>query len=268
MSNDLIQKNAELGRFLFCERYTLQPVKNALYIAEGQDLKRGAVVDVNGYLIGTEGLQPYAVLENDCDTREKGAFASVFIKGEFNFDKLFFADGLSKENLDLIVYNGSKVGIVIKPYTYSSDFSPKSDDIDELIPEDASKENKLVSESRLQDALAGCSSIDEKLKVIAAALDGLNARIDALESVAVNNNIGSVIADYIDTQTLLVGGSDLEARVTAIEAVLTNNNLRAAAAQTPSFTKSVPVDNIDLQVEVDKTEETKKEIENKIMEEK
>lgn len=126
MSNDLIQKNAELGKFLFCERYTLQPVKNALYIAEGQDLKRGAVVDVNGVLVGTNSLMPYAVLENDCDTRAKGAFASVFVKGEFNFDKLFFADGLSDEDLDNIVYNGSCIGIIIKPYNYSENFKPKS----------------------------------------------------------------------------------------------------------------------------------------------
>lgn len=127
MSNDLIQKNAELGRFLFCERYTLQPVKNALYIAEGQDLKRGAVVDVNGVLVGTNSLMPYAVLENDCDTRAKGTFASVFVKGEFNIDKLFFADGLSKNDLDNIVYNGSGIGLVIKPYNYSSGFVPKSE---------------------------------------------------------------------------------------------------------------------------------------------
>ena len=124
MSNDLIQKNAELGRFLFCERYTLQPVKNAMYIEEGQDLKRGAVVDVNGVLVGTNSLMPYAVLENDCDTRAKGAFASVFVKGEFNIDKLFFADGLSKNDLDNIVYNGSGIGLVIKPYEYAEDFIP------------------------------------------------------------------------------------------------------------------------------------------------
>ena len=123
--NELTQKNAELGRFLFCERYTLQPVKNSLFIAEGQDLKRGAVVDVNGVLVGTNSLMPYAVLENDCDTRTKGAFASVFVKGEFNFDKLFFAEGLSKEDLDNIVYNGSGIGLVIKPYDYEKGFSPK-----------------------------------------------------------------------------------------------------------------------------------------------
>ena len=127
MSNDLIQKNAELGKFLFCKRYTLQPVKNSLFIAEGQDLKRGAVVDVNGVLVGTNSLMPYAVLENDCDTRTKGAFASVFVKGEFNFDKLFFADGLSKNDLDNIVYSGSGIGLVIKPYNFSSGFVPKSE---------------------------------------------------------------------------------------------------------------------------------------------
>ena len=121
--NELTQKNAELGRFLFCERYTLQPVKNSLYIAEGQDLKRGAVVDVNGVLVGTNSLMPYAVLETDCDTRAKGAFASVFVKGEFNIDKLFFADGLSKNDLDNIVYNGSGTGLVFKPYNYAEGFS-------------------------------------------------------------------------------------------------------------------------------------------------
>ena len=128
----------------------------------------------------------------------------------------------------------------------------------DIVPPGTTPQNPLVNEAY----------VEIKDKVIAAALDDLNARIDALEIVAADNNIGSVIADSIDTQTLLVGGSDLEARVAAIEAILTNNNLRTAAAPAPSFTKSVPVDNIDLQVEVDKTEETKKEIENKIMEEK
>jgi surface protein len=139
MSNELIQKNAELGKFLFCERYTLQPVKNALYIAEGQDLKRGAVVDVNGVLVGTNSLMPYAVLENDCDTRAKGAFASVFVKGEFNIDKLFFADGLSKNDLDNIVYNGSGTGLVFKPYNYDTGFAPV------MVPTGTSEENPLMN---------------------------------------------------------------------------------------------------------------------------
>ena len=120
-----------------------------------------------------------------------------------------------------------------------------------------------VTSDGIFKALGGCSSVEEKLKVIAAALNDINARLAAIESVVADNNIGSVIADSIDTQTLLVGGTDLEARVAAIEAVLTNNNLRTAAAPAASFTKSVSVDNLDLQPEV-----TEKEIENKIMEEK
>lgn len=128
MFNNLIGKNNELGRFLFCERYTLPPVKNAMYIAEGQELKKGAVVDVNGYLIGTAGLQPYAVLEFDCDTRDGGKEASVFLMGEFNYDKLTFADGLSKDDMDNIVYNARKLGIIIKPYSFSLGFVPQADD--------------------------------------------------------------------------------------------------------------------------------------------
>lgn len=128
MFNNLIGKNKELGRFLFCERYTLPPVKDAMYIAEGQELKKGAVVDVNGYLIGTAGLQPYAVLEFDCDTRDGGKEASVFLMGEFNYDKLTFADGLSKDDMDNIVYNARKVGIIIKPYSFSLGFVPQADD--------------------------------------------------------------------------------------------------------------------------------------------
>lgn len=128
MFNNLIGKNKELGRFLFCERYTLPPVKNAMFIAEGQELKKGAVVDVNGYLIGTAGLQPYAVLEFDCDTREGGKEASVFLMGEFNYDKLSFADGLSDGDMDNIVYNARKVGIVIKPYSFSLWFVPQAEE--------------------------------------------------------------------------------------------------------------------------------------------
>jgi hypothetical protein len=155
MSNDLIQKNAELGKFLFCERYTLQPVKNALYIEEGQDLKRGAVVDVNGVLVGTNSLMPYAVLETDCDTRVKGAFASVFVKGEFNIDKLFFADGLSKNDLDNIVYNGSGTGLVFKPYDYDSGFAPV------MVPTGTSEENPLMNAEDVERMINAMKPIDD-----------------------------------------------------------------------------------------------------------
>lgn len=148
----------------------------------------------------------------------------------------------------------------------------KSQMVGELVFDQVPEEGSFnpVTSDGIFNALGGCTSVEEKLEVIAAALNDLNARVAAIESVAADNNIGSVIADSINTQTLLVGGSDLEARVAAIEAVLTNNNLRTAAAPAASLMKSVSVDNLDLQVEVDKTEvtETKKEIEDNIMEEK
>ena len=160
MFNNLIGKNKELGRFLFCERYTLPPVKNAMYIAEGQELKKGAVVDVNGYLIGTAGLQPYAVLEFDCDTRDGGKEASVFLMGEFNYDKLTFADGLSKGDMDNIVYNARKVGIVIKPYSFSLGFIPQAEDE----PENFEKAKKYakVGDAIYADSLGNVHVIDGK----------------------------------------------------------------------------------------------------------
>ena len=153
MFNDLIGKNKELGKFLFCERYTLQPVKNALRIAEGQELKRGAVVDVNGYLIGTKSIVPYAVLEFDCDTRDGGKYASVFTMGEFNFDKLTFGEGLSKNDIDNIVYNGNKVGIVIKPYEYSEGFNPA------MANTSVSKENPLMNREETERMIAAMKPI-------------------------------------------------------------------------------------------------------------
>lgn len=160
MFNNLIGKNKELGRFLFCERYTLPPVKNAMYIAEGQELKKGAIVDVNGYLIGTAGLQPYAVLEFDCDTRDGGKEASVFLMGEFNYDKLYFADGLSKDDMDNIVYNARKLGIVIKPYSFSLGFVPQAEDE----PENFEKAKKYakVGDAIYADSLGNVHVIEGK----------------------------------------------------------------------------------------------------------
>lgn len=154
MFNNLIGKNKELGRFLFCERYTLPPVKNAMYIAEGQELKKGAVVDVNGYLIGTAGLQPYAVLEFDCDTRDGGKEASVFLMGEFNYDKLSFADGLSKDDMDNIVYNARKVGIVIKPYSFSLGFVPQAEDEPENLRRPKNTQQKVMPFILMEMALS------------------------------------------------------------------------------------------------------------------
>ena len=66
-----------------------------------------------------------------------------------------------------------------------------------------------VTSDGIFKALGACSSVEEKLKVIAAALNDINARLAAIESVVADNNIGSVIADSIDTQVLKVGGVDI-----------------------------------------------------------
>lgn len=165
------------------------------------------------------------------------------------------------EHGDFVSWNGTSwqlekdAGYAVETSGAGESLEERVDTIEDVIPDDANTENKLVTEN------------GDQIKVSAAAFNDLNARLAALESGAADNNIGSVIADSIDTQKLLVGGSDLEARVAAIEAILTNNNLRTSEAPAASLTKSVSVDNLDLQVE-DKTEVTKKEIENKIMEEK
>lgn len=69
--------------------------------------------------------------------------------------------------------------------------------IKDLIPDDASEENKLMTEN------------GDQMKVSAAAFNELNARLTAIESIIKSGNIGSVIADSVDTQVLLVGGVDI-----------------------------------------------------------
>lgn len=66
--------------------------------------------------------------------------------------------------------------------------------------------NPVTSDGILK-ALGNCSNLDDKFKVIAAAFNDLNARLNALESQG--DNFGSVIADTIDTQKLSVGGVDI-----------------------------------------------------------
>lgn len=49
----------------------------------------------------------------------------------------------------------------------------------------------------------------DKMQVIAAALNDLDARLKAVEESISSVNIGSRIADEIDTQSLKVGGEDI-----------------------------------------------------------
>lgn len=65
-----------------------------------------------------------------------------------------------------------------------------------------------VTSDGIFKALGGCTSVEEKMKVIAAALNDLNARLKAIESQE-GGNVGSMVADSIDTQKLSVGGVDI-----------------------------------------------------------
>ena len=65
-----------------------------------------------------------------------------------------------------------------------------------------------VTSDGIFNALGGCSSVEEKMKVIAAALNDLNARLKAIESQE-GGNVGTMIADSVDTQKLSVGGVDI-----------------------------------------------------------
>jgi len=98
---------------------------------------------------------------------------------------------------------------MIRKTIKGGDFKPKM--IGELVFDQVPEEGSFnpVTSDGVFKALGGCSSVDEKLKVIAAALNDLNARLAALEIVAADSNIGSVIADSIDTQVLKVGGVDI-----------------------------------------------------------
>jgi hypothetical protein len=89
------------------------------------------------------------------------------------------------------------------------DFKPQM--VGELVFDQVPEEGSFnpVTSDGIFRALGNCSNIDDKFKVIAAALNDLNARLAALESVAADSNIGSVIADSIDTQVLKVGGVDI-----------------------------------------------------------
>ena len=98
---------------------------------------------------------------------------------------------------DFVRWNGTKWVRVDSKLV--ADFEIPGGNIGELIPSDTTEDNPLVNESYVED----------KDKVVAAALNNLNARLAALEAALANGNIGSVIADSIDTQTLMVGGVDI-----------------------------------------------------------
>lgn len=80
-------------------------------------------------------------------------------------------------------------------------------DIESKIPSGATEENKLVTESGMENALS---------VVVAAALDVLDARIRSIEEAISATNLGERTADRLDVQTLLVGGEDVTERLNNI----------------------------------------------------
>lgn len=90
---------------------TIIPVLSDTYqIAEGQDLKRGSLVDSKGALCATPE-DVYAVLAEDCDTTAGAREAAVYLTGEFNEKALIVSAGAVAD------YKAAarKVSIYIKP---------------------------------------------------------------------------------------------------------------------------------------------------------
>lgn len=84
---------------------------DVLTIAEGQTLKRGALLDATGTLCGVSS-EVFAVLADDTDTTAGVKDAAVYLTGEFNEKALSVAEGAAVAGLKK---SARKVCIFIKP---------------------------------------------------------------------------------------------------------------------------------------------------------
>lgn len=82
-----------------------------LSVAEGQTLKRGALLDATGTLCGADA-EVHAVLADDTDTTAGAKEAAVYLTGEFNEKALSVAEGATTDGLKV---SARKVSIFIKP---------------------------------------------------------------------------------------------------------------------------------------------------------
>ena len=107
-----MQEKFELNRDnLFSASQIMPIVNDTMTIAEGQDLKRGALLDVTGTLV-TTGKDVYAVLAEDTvtgsgETKE----APVYLTGEFSEEALSVNSAIT---VDSVKASARKVGIFIK----------------------------------------------------------------------------------------------------------------------------------------------------------
>lgn len=84
---------------------------DVLSVAQGQTLKRGALVDETGTLC-TATSEVFAVLADDIDTTDGAKEVAVYLTGEFNEKALSVASGATVAGLKK---SARKVSIYIKP---------------------------------------------------------------------------------------------------------------------------------------------------------
>lgn len=78
---------------------TTTPVlTDVLTVAQGQTLKRGALLTAAGALCDASA-EVYAVLADDVDTTDGAKEAAVYLKGEFNENALSVAEGATVADL-------------------------------------------------------------------------------------------------------------------------------------------------------------------------
>ena len=129
----------------------------------------------------------------------------------------------------------------------------KINEMDDLIPQGTSMENKLVNEEGLFTAVQQMAHDTKddlearKFKVIAKALCELKATLDGVVEAVTSENIGTRTADSLDVQELLIGGTVFDPSEI--------NNTKSLSVPNSDLRKSIS----ELSDEPEATEETETE---------